>query len=424
MSFLVNSLSQLFGTKEFGSKRYLDGLDRGTFFIYPGYWTRINNEIMNVIILGAGLVGGPMAIDLSKDPKFKLTVADVNEEALQRLGKNHPIKTIRQDLSFPDKVTKLVSGFDMVINAVPGFMGFQTLKAIIEAGKNAVDIAFFIEDPLLLDELAKKNNVTAIMDCGVAPGMCNVLIGYADHLLDETENVLYYVGGLPEIREWPYEYKAVFSPVDVIEEYTRPARYVENGVMVTRPALSDPELINFPGVDTLEAFNTDGLRSLAFTVKAPNMKEKTLRYPGHIEKMALLRDTGFFSQEPVEIGGTRIRPLDFTAKLLFPKWKLKEGEADFTIMRVVVEGRKGEKRLRYCWDLLDRFDPVTGIHSMARTTGYTATVALRMIAEGKYTRKGISVPEFIGREPECVQYLLNGLKERGVIYRETITELA
>jgi saccharopine dehydrogenase-like NADP-dependent oxidoreductase len=250
--------------------------------------------------------------------------------------------------------------------------------------------------------------------------MCNILIGYVDHLLDETENVLYYVGGLPEIREWPYEYKAVFSPADVIEEYTRPARYVENGKLITRPALSDPELISFEGVGTLEAFNTDGLRSLAQTIHCPNMKEKTLRYPGHIEKMAVLRETGFFGTDPIEMNGTQIRPLDFTAKLLFPKWKLKEGEVDITVMKVMVEGKKEGKYVRYTYDLLDRYDPVTRIHSMARTTGYTATVALRMIAEGLYTRKGITVPELIGREPECVAYMLKGLEARGIVYRETI----
>jgi saccharopine dehydrogenase-like NADP-dependent oxidoreductase len=258
------------------------------------------------------------------------------------------------------------------------------------------------------------------MDMGVAPGMCNVLIGYADHMLDHTDNVLYMVGGLPEIREWPWEYKAVFSPVDVIEEYTRPARYIENGNLVVKPALSDPELLSFPGIGTLEAFNTDGLRSLATTVKCPNMKEKTLRYPGHIEKMRLLRETGFFSREEVELNGIKISPMDLTAKLLFPQWKLKEGEVDITVMKVVVEGRKEGRNVRYTWDLFDKLDKDTGVHSMARTTGYTATVALRMIAAGLYTHKGISVPEFVGKQPECVRYLLDGLRERGVNYEATV----
>ncbi len=388
---------------------------------------------MKIIVLGAGLVGGPMALDLAKDSKFDVAIADINPAnllAVEQRWKSlsvkgfqtgKPLQTIRQDLSDPAQVTKLVSDFDMAVNAVPGFMGFRTLNAILEAGKNAVDIAFFIEDPFELDDLAKRKGVTAIMDMGVAPGMCNVLIGYADSLLDETEEVLYMVGGLPVVREWPYEYKAVFSPVDVIEEYTRPARFIENGKMVVKPALSDPELLDFPGIGTLEAFNTDGLRSLAHTVKCRNMKEKTLRYPGHIEKMRMLRETGFFSLEEVEIKGAMIRPMDLTARLLFPKWKLNEGEADITVMKVVVEGTKEGRRIRYSWDLIDRYDEPTGIHSMARTTGYTATTAVRMIADGIYSRKGISVPEFVGQQPGCVDYLLKGLGEKNVHYHQKTT---
>lgn len=383
---------------------------------------------MKILVLGAGLVGGPMALDLAKDPNLDVTVADLSEANLQTVERRwnlsagnvipsaKTIRTIRHDLSHPADVTRLVSDFDMAINAVPGFMGYQTLKAIIEAGKNVVDIAFFIEDPFDLDDLAKQKGVTALMDMGVAPGMCNVLIGYADSQLDVTDDVLYLVGGLPVVREWPYEYKAVFSPVDVIEEYIRPARFVENGSMVVKPALSDPELMDFPGIGTLEAFNTDGLRSLVRTIKCRNMKEKTLRYPGHIERMRMLRETGFFSRDEVEVNGSLIRPIDLTARLLFPKWKLREGEADITVMKVVVEGKKDGKRIRLTWDLTDRYDETTGIHSMARTTGYTATVALKMIADGVFTRKGISVPEFVGQQPGCVEYLLKGLGGKNIHY--------
>jgi lysine 6-dehydrogenase len=374
---------------------------------------------MKVIILGAGLVGGPMAIDLAKNGEFEVTVADIREEALAVL-KTKNIPVIKKDLSDPAEVEKLVSGYDMAINAVPGFMGYRTLEAIIRAGKNVVDIAFFPEDPFSLDELAIKNNVIAIMDCGVAPGMSNILTGYANHLLDETDTAITYVGGLPVVREWPYEYKAVFSPVDVIEEYTRPARYIENGHWVTRPALSDAEFLDFSGIGTLEAFNSDGMRSLGITIKAKNIKEKTLRYPGHIEKMAVLRETGFFSKEEIEIKGMKISPLDFTAKLLFPKWKLKEGEEDITVMKVMVEGRKDGKNLRYTWDLFDRFDKATSTHSMARTTGYTATMALRMIAKGLYNRKGLSVPEYIGKFENCVEFMLKGLEERNVKYTQKV----
>ena len=372
---------------------------------------------MKLIILGAGLIGEPMAIDLAKDPKYEVSVADISETSLKKLKNDNPITTIQMDLSDPENVKSLVNNYDFVINALPGFIGYQTLEAILKAKKNVVDIAFFPEDPFLLDELAKEQNVVALVDCGVSPGMSNILIGHVNHLLDETDMVLTLVGGLPEIREWPYEYKAVFSPVDVIEEYTRPARFVENGKLVVKPALSDIESINFDGIGTLEAFNSDGLRTLIKTIDAPNMKEKTLRYPGHIEKMAMLRETGFFSQQEIEVNGTRIRPMDFTSKILFPKWKLEKGEIDFTILRVIVEGKKEEKKLRYTYELFDRYDEDTQTHSMARTTGYTATVATRMIISGLYNKTGISAPEFIGKQPECVEFMLNELKEKNVIYK-------
>ena len=243
-------------------------------------------------------------------------------------------------------------------------------------------------------------------------------------MLDTLEKGITYVGGLPVVRTWPFEYKAVFSPIDVIEEYTRPARYIDGGRLVTREALSDAELLDFPGIGTLEAFNSDGLRTLATTVKGDFMIEKTLRYKGHIEKMAVLRDTGFFSKEPILINGAMISPLEFTSRLLFPKWKLQEGEEDLTIMQVITEGLKDGIRMRYTWDLNDRFDRASGVHSMARTTGYTATMVARLLAKGLYDRKGISAPEFLGKDARIVSFLLEGLAKRGVVYQQTTATIA
>ena len=376
---------------------------------------------MKTIVLGGGLVGGPMALDLAEDKDMNVSVADVSEKTLAKFKDHSGIQAIQQDLSDREKLKTLIAGFDMVISAVPGFMGYKTLETIINAGKNVVDIAFFPEDALTLDSLAKKKNVTAIVDCGVAPGMSNLLTGYGHYLLDKSETALIYVGGLPEVRTQPWEYKAVFSPIDVIEEYLRPAFYVENSRIIEKPALSEPEFIDFPEVGTLEVFNTDGLRSLIKTLDIPNMKEKTMRYPGHIEKVRLLREAGFFSEEPVSIKGQMVRPIDMTAKLLFPQWELKLGEKDLTIMRVSVAGEKDGKKTTYAWDLFDRYDPKTKIHSMARCTGYTATAALRLLKEGLFTQKGIIVPEYIGRNEACVQFILNALKKKNIVYRQTIT---
>jgi saccharopine dehydrogenase-like NADP-dependent oxidoreductase len=247
--------------------------------------------------------------------------------------------------------------------------------------------------------------------------MSNILTAYGSKKLDKTEKVRIYVGGLPKVRQLPFEYRAVFSPIDVIEEYTRPARFIRDGKLVEMPALTEPEYLNFPGIGTLEAFNSDGLRSLIRTIDCPDMIEKTLRYPGHIGKIKLLKECGLFSTETINVKGQLIRPIDLTTQLLFPMWDLKN-EEDLTVMMVMVEGMKDGKKMRFTWDLSDQFDPVTGIHSMARTTGYTATAATRMITSGIYKRKGVSPPEYVGFEPECVEFMLNDLAKRGVIYRE------
>ncbi len=375
--------------------------------------------IVKILVLGCGLVGGPMALDLALDPRFAVTVADTDEATLRNIGKKGKVSTVRCDVRDLEALRALVSGFDMVVSAVPGFLGFETLRTIIEAGKDVVDIAFFPEDPYRLDDLARSKGVTAVVDCGVCPGMSGILAGRAQTQLDETEEVLIYVGGLPQVREWPYEYKAVFSPVDVIEEYMRPARLIENGLQVVRPALSDAELVTFPGIGTLEAFNTDGLRTLLRNVRALNMKEKTLRYPGHSATMAILRETGFFDKEPVSVDGVSIRPLDLTAALLFPRWKMRPGEGDVTVMRVTVEGKKDGRRAGFQYDLVDRYDATTETLSMARTTGYTATSVVRLLKEGLFTRRGIIAPEVLGEQQECVRFLLDRLASRGVIYTES-----
>lgn len=375
---------------------------------------------MNIIVLGSGLIGCPMAIDLASEKSFNVTVADINQKNLDKIPKHLPVKKIRKDFSDPGILKSLIRKHDIVLSALPGFIGFKMLKEIIKAKKNVVDIAFFPEDPFALDELAKQNNVTAIVDCGVAPGMSNLLSGYVNSILDVTETILIYVGGLPVVREYPYEYKAGFSPIDVIEEYTRPARYVENGKLVVRPALSDAELVSFDQVGTLEAFNSDGLRTLAKTMNAPNMKEKTLRYPGHIDKIKVLRESGFFKQQQIEINGIKIKPVDFTSKILFPLWEIKEGDEDFTVMRIIIEGEKNKKKIRYTYNLLDRHDKETNIHSMARTTGYTATSIVRMLSKGLFDRKGICPPEFIGADSKCTDFVIKELKKRGVIYKQSI----
>jgi len=373
-----------------------------------------------ILVLGAGLVGSAIIKDLAKDNEFEVVAADIDQNALNKLDVIAGVETRQADLSLNEIIAALAENVDLVICAVPGFLGYQTLERIISAGKKVVDISFFPEDPFGLDELAKDKNVTAIVDCGVAPGLCNIIAGYVAEKLSEPSYYHCYVGGLPEVPEWPYQYKAVFSPSDVIEEYTRPARLVENGQEVIYPALSGVELLDFPGAGTLEAFNTDGLRTLAHTLAFPTMKEKTLRYPGHAELMRVFRESGFFNSDPVEVDGKQVIPLSLTSRLLFDQWQMKEGEKDLTVMQVVLKGMEGDKQVVYQYDLLDRFNEETGITSMARTTGYTCTIVARQFLKGMITDQGICPPEFLGKIPHLYEDLLDEYNKRGITLKETI----
>jgi len=291
----------------------------------------------NIIVLGAGMVGSTMAIDMAKI--HSVTLTDFNKSALDNAVKKcEKLTPLVLDVTDKAALQKIISPFDLVICAVPGFLGFETLKSIIEAGKNVIDISFFPENSLDLFELAKQKKVTAIVDCGVAPGMGNIILGYYNEKLNITDFEC-LVGGLPKIKKWPFNYKAPFSPVDVIEEYTRPARYVENGNVVVKEALSDVEFVDFEGVGTLESFNSDGLRSIIYTMAhIPNMKEKTLRYPGHIEYINVLKKSGFFNEEKININGVAISPLEFSSKILFNEWKLGDTEEELTVMRINIKG--------------------------------------------------------------------------------------
>ena len=374
---------------------------------------------MKIAVLGAGMVGRTIAADLSKS--HEITSFDISEANLAILKERANVKTQVANLDDYSGYASMLADYDMVVSAVPGFMGYKTLETIINLKKNIVDISFFPENALALDALAKEKGVTAIVDCGVAPGMSNLILGrYNEEMQIDSFECL--VGGLPKIRIKPFEYKAPFSPVDVLEEYTRPARYVEHGNVVTKPALSDAELINFEHAGTLESFNTDGLRSILFTMShIPNMKEKTLRYPGHIDLVIALQLAGFFNEKEIEWNGKKIRPLDFTSRILFDQWKLQPGEAEFTIMRIILKGTKENHPVTIEYFLYNEYDAATQTASMSRTTAYTCTAAVNLVAENLFAQKGVFPPELLGKHKDCFDYILKYLAERNVIYKKTIS---
>jgi lysine 6-dehydrogenase len=373
---------------------------------------------MTIAVLGAGMVGRAIALDLAKE--YTVTAFDLSKNNLDILHQKNPsIRTAAADLQDYSCYTDFLDPFDIVVTAVPGFMGYKTLQTVIETGKNVVDISFFSEDALELDELAKSKNVTVITDCGVAPGVSNFVLGRYNEEM-EVKEFECYVGGLPKERKPPFEYKAPFSPVDVIQEYLRPARLVEKGEIVIKPALSDREIMRFAEVGDLEAFNTDGLRSLIFTMKdIPDMKEKTLRYPGHIDIIIALKEACFFDTHPIRIDEVDITPLDFTSKLLVKQWKLGPEEEEFTIMKVIVRGLKNGKQTEIVYDLFDQYDPGTKTSSMARTTGYTCTAAVNLLAKNLFNEKGVFPPELVGKHKACFDFVIDYLKQRKVNWRKT-----
>ena len=365
-----------------------------------------------VLIAGCGAIGSAIAFDLARDGTHDVTIADIDADRLQRASAQTGARTVLADLSQGGTLSRLASDHDLVVGALPSVLGCQSLSEAIAARRPMVDVSFMAEDPLALDARARDHGVTAVVDCGVAPGLSHMIVGFAATRMSSVERVAIYVGGLPAARGSLFDYKAPFSPFDVIEECVRPARIVEDGRVAVREALEEPELLHIDGFGEVEAFLTDGLRTLTRTIPSRFMVEKTLRYPGHRAAMAALRDAGLFSTAAVEAGGRTIRPIDVTAALLFPRWQYEDGEPDLTILRVVVEGRREGRDVRCTANLLDRYDAATGLRSMSRTTAFPAASVVRLIERHVFA-PGVHPPEAVGRLG-LLDDVLNDLAARGV----------
>ena len=353
-----------------------------------------------VVVLGAGRVGTVIAADLSWE--FEVTSVDMDRHALEMLSTRWPVITQVADLSHPESMRDILQDADLVISAVPGRIGFNTLKTVIDCGKSVVDISFFPEDAFALDKFAVRRGITAVVDCGVAPGIPDFLAGFFAQQM-KIRNFEFVVGGLHFGRTEPHRYLPTFSPSDVWEEYTRPARYVRNGTVVTMPPLSEPEFIQLQIGErpvVLEAFNTDGLRSLITTMagRIPNMREKTLRYPGHIAYIKKLR-------QAVAVWTPDIRTPD-------------DDKDEFTIMQITIQASEGAREKKFSYTLFDVYDPILRLSSMSRTTGYTCTGVARCVLGGAYQQVGISPPSYVGESPGCMHRIFRHLSERNIVLRQ------
>lgn len=350
---------------------------------------------MGILILGYGNIGSVIAKDLAESmPSTEVVIAGRHlnkaEEAAAAVYREN-VTTIRLDAYSHYELVDAMKRFDLVIGALSGEVGYQSIKAAIDAKVDMVDVSYMPENPLTLNEDAIKAGVTIVPDCGVAPGLSNILVGRAMSKLDQVENVHIVVGGLPEEPVPPLGYTITWSAEGLIDEYTRTARIVENGKVVEVEALSGLEELEFPGVGKLEGFYTDGLRTLLHTVKGTkNMWEKTLRYPGHVEKIKLLKTIGFFDEHPIEVENTRLSPRKVTTKLLEEKLKRPKIK-DILAMKVEVSGTKENSKTCYIYYLLDRYDEKHGVTAMARTTGYPTSIVAQLIAQKAIEEKVLSL---------------------------------
>jgi len=366
-----------------------------------------------IVVLGCGTVGRHMAIDLCKDPSYEVVSVDIHRDTLEHLASEYPVKIRVEDLSTAKGVMNAVEDADIVIGSVPYSIGYEMLENVIRAGKNIVDISYFSEDPFSLDDLAKAKGVIAVVDCGVVPGMGNIILG--DHTRKmKVAGYECYVGGIPKSRNAPLGYKSPFPVIEVLEEYAESGAIVEDGKVVVRPMLSETMTIDVDRVGTLACLNSNGLRTLIRTMDIPDMFEKTLRYPEHVDLMRIFRDTGFLNMTPIQVEGGSVRPIDIAASLLSPLWKYEPGEADITVMKLVITGEEDGKPVTYTYDMYDEYDPSTETLSMARTTGYTCTAVTRLVLDGGYSQRGISPPEFVGRVDGCWKSVERYLEDRGI----------
>lgn len=371
-----------------------------------------------IVVLGAGRVGRVIARDLANEQGFEVTIADRRQDVLDNLKDSCSCKIIRENLANPELIRRMVSDFDLVIGTLPGSLGFGTLSGVVAAGKPFIDTSFMSEDPRALSKTAASTGARVLYDFGTAPGIANIIAAWSCSKMGDAIDISIMAGGLPLVRQRPWEYAAPFSVDDVLEEYIRPARVKVAGEVMIYPALSHVERIDVDGIGTLEAFNTDNLRSLLDSLECPNMAHKTLRYPGHSKRINLLKNAGLLDREPISVKGTDVAPRDMILAKLESAWALVPGMEDFTLLKVRVKGADGKE---HRWRLFDRSAPHQGTSSVARTTGFPTAIAARLILDGTIDiPAGVHPPEVLARNDKVVDLMREGLISRGIEFGREI----
>jgi saccharopine dehydrogenase-like NADP-dependent oxidoreductase len=345
---------------------------------------------MKILVLGGGAQGRVIATDTAtRLPQALVTVADIRDPHLPALPN---LRFLEADCSAFDTVVRLMSGHDLAVGALPSRLGFAAMRAAIEARCNLVDVSFCAEDVLELDEPARRAGIAIVPDAGLAPGISNLAAGEAYARRGAPRELLIMVGGVAQDRSRPYGYCVTWSLDDLNEEYVRPARIVRGGERVTVPVFSGLERVQVEGAGPMEAFYSDGLRSLMDTLPGvPEMGEKTLRWPGHAEAVRPLVAAGRLVEE-LRARCTLDPPLDLVALVVRLRWT--DGEELTT--------------------LVDRYDPASGLTAMARTTAFTTAITAQMLAGGLVPPSGVQPLERVARDPRAWRTMLDGLAAHGV----------
>jgi lysine 6-dehydrogenase len=373
-----------------------------------------------MLVLGAGLQGSACAYDLLQNPEVsQVRLADLRLDHLPEFLKPHSgprLIPTTLDVRDHEAVLAVMRESDAVMSAIPYYYNLALAECAVEAGVHFCDLGGNTEivfQQKSLAERAASKGVTVVPDCGVAPGMVNILAEYGIRQLDAVSSVRIYVGGLPQDPQPPLNYQVVYSLEGVLDYYTTRSWVLRDGQRTQVTALSEREPVEFPApVGTLEAFHTaGGLSTMAFRYEGviPEMEYKTLRYPGHAEIMQTIRDLGLLDLEAVEVKGLKVVPRDLFLAVVGPKLTKSKGR-DLLALRVTVRGTKGGRPAERRFDLVDRYDDAHGISAMMRTTGYSLSITGQMQARGQVGPPGVWTPD------ECMpaEAYIAELRARGI----------
>lgn len=380
---------------------------------------------MKMLVLGAGLQGCACAFDLLRDPEVtRVTIADLQPDRMARFLarlEDPRLVPLALDVTDHQAVREAMRDHDAVLSAIPYYFNGPMAKLAVECGCHFADLGgnteIVMEQKKLNDE-AQQKGLSIMPDCGLAPGMVNILAAEGIRRLDRTDRVRIYVGGLPQHPEPPLNYQIVYSLEGALDYYTTPSWILRDGKPVTVDALSELEPVDFPQpVGQLEAFHTaGGVSTMPFTFEGTvrEMEYKTLRYPGHAKIMRDIRSMGLLDLEPVMVKGQKVVPRDAFIASVSPKLTKPEGR-DLVALRVVVSGIKDGAPKSTTFDLIDYFDEKHGISAMMRTTGFSLAITGLIQARRQVIRFGVTTPD----EGMPFDRYVGALRERGVSIRES-----